>query len=359
KHRGWVLWGTAAMTAASIWAAAGVRVETNLLEFFKENAPVRISLDFVEKKMSGVSTLDVWFEADKEDAFREPENLKLIEEVQEKIGALKGVDKTLSAVDFMKEMNESFNNEDKRFYRVPESREMVSQYLLIYDSDEMENLVNPSYDQARISVRMAVHGSRDQKGIAEKVKEILEGAKRPGVKARVTGRAIRDVNTIEALVNGQIYSLAMAAGVISLIMFAVLRSASVAFLSMLPNIFPIILNFGIMGAAGISLDTGTALISAVALGIAVDDTIHLLTGYLEGRKAGLAGTEAMILSMKTRGRAVISSSVILCIGFGVMAASRFVPTMHFGILSAVIMITALVGDVVLLPALIFRKEVQN
>ena len=355
RRRRWVLWGSAIMMVVSFRTATDLKVETNLIEFFRKNSEVRTSLAFVEHRLGGVGTLDVSFQGKAEDVFKDPANLAVMEQIQRFIDTIPGVDKTISMVDFIKEMNQSFHAEDPAYYRLPDSREMIAQYLLIYDSEEIEDLVDAGYSRARIAVRISEHGSAKQKILIEKIEAFLAGLRHPGMKIVVTGMAVQDVHTIEGIVNGQISSLAMAFGVISFIMWLTFRSFSLAVLSMIPNIFPIVINFGIMGAAGISLDTGTALIAAVALGIAVDDTIHILTEYQRRRNRGESSSEAMTQALVVKGRAVLSSSVILCIGFGVMVLSRFMPTVHFGLLSAVIMITALIGDTVLLPGMVYQK----
>jgi uncharacterized protein len=171
----------------------------------------------------------------------------------------------------------------------------------------------------------------------------------------VTGRAVKDVSVVSSLVKGQIYSLASAALVISVIFLLVFRSVSLAILSMIPNLFPIVLNFGIMGITGIALDTGTALISAVALGIVVDDTIHFLIEYQRQLAQGLGIRDAVEMVIVQKGLGIMSSSVIVFIGFGILVLSRFIPVVHFGMLCAIIMVTAIVGDMILLPAAISLK----
>ena len=340
----------------SLWFASLVRVETNLIDFFKKTSPVRKSLDFVEKRLSGVGTLDVSLKADTMDAFKIPENLKLIERVQQFIDSVEHVDKTMSFVDFLKDMNASFHDEDIRYYKIPSSVEMVSQYMLVYDSDDIDDFVNSDYDHARISVRISEHSSSGQKRIVEQIKAFIATIDHPSIDIRVTGRAVTDSNVMDAMVRGQVVSLSTAALVISLIMFLVFRSMAIACLSMIPNFFPIVLNFGIMGAVGIPLDTGTALIAAVSLGIAVDDTIHFLTEYQRQRARKQPKALALQNANAIKGPAILISSVILCIGFGIMVFSRFVPIIHFGLLSAIIMVTALIGDLVILPAIILLKN---
>lgn len=333
-----------------------LQVETNLIEFFKKNSPVRTNLDFVEQRLSGVGTLDISFKAKDPDAFKEPENLQVIEMVQAFAENLPGVEKATGFVDFIKEMNQAFHSEDKSFYTIPDSRELISQYLLLYDADDIEDFINADFDHARLFIRTSQHSSNEKRKLIEKLNPFLEKLDNHGLEIRITGRSLKDVLIIDALVKSQVYSLLLAVVVISIIMFMALRSVAIAALSLVPNLFPILLNFGIMGAFGIPLDTGTALIATVALGIAVDDTIHFLSEYQLKRNQGLSIPETLTHVTETKGPAIISSSMILCIGFGVMILSRFVPIIHFGLLSAIIMVTAVVGDMVLLPAIILLKK---
>jgi predicted RND superfamily exporter protein len=340
----------ALLTLGALWAASTIRVETNLLEYFKPSSPLRQELSYIEPRLSGVGTVDISVKAGERDALRDPDKLAVIDRLQTFALTLPGVDRTMSFVDFLKDMNMSFHNEDPDFYVIPESRELVSQYLLLYDSDDMDEFITPEYDQARILIRISEHSSAGQAELIESLRAFIDGHEHDGLQIRVTGRAVQDVNTIDALVRGQVESLALAAAVITFIMFLALRSFVAGALSLIPNAFPIILNFGIMGLLGIPLNTSTALISVVALGIAVDDTIHFLTEYNRKRADNLPMREALQQSILEKGTAIAASSLILVIGFGVLLFSSFVPTMSFGGLSAVIMITALIGDLIVLPA---------
>ncbi|ACU90311.1 efflux RND transporter permease subunit [Desulfomicrobium baculatum] len=338
------------LTLGALWAASTIRVETNLLEYFKPSSPLRQELSYIEPRLSGVGTVDISVKAGERDALRDPDKLAVIDRLQTFALTLPGVDRTMSFVDFLKDMNMSFHNEDPDFYVIPVSRELVSQYLLLYDSDDMDEFITPEYDQARILIRISEHSSAGQAELIDSLRAFIDQHEHDGLQIRVTGRAVQDVNTIDALVQGQVESLALAAAVITFIMFLALRSLVTGALSLIPNAFPIILNFGIMGLLGIPLNTSTALISVVALGIAVDDTIHFLTEYNRKRAENLPMREALQQSILEKGTAITASSLILVIGFGVLLFSSFVPTMSFGGLSAVIMITALIGDLIVLPA---------
>lgn len=345
----------AIMVILAIMSAANLKVETNFLAFFKPSSPVRISLDWVSKQLSGVMTVDVALQSTRADAFKHPQNLQVIETIQNHINTIAGIDKTMSFNDFIKDMNKSFHAENESFYKIPDTLEAVSQYLLLYDSDDIEDFVNADFDRARISARLSEHSSSKNLVVINAIKAFVDQLPEHDLEIRVTGQAVDVQNVSTALVKSQIYSLALAAAVIAIVMGFVFRSIKLGAISLIPNLFPIIMNFGIMGIAGIPLDTGTALIAAIAMGIAVDDTIHFLSEYKSKRKRGMHRSKALRVATLIKGRAIISSSIILCIGFGVLILSRFVPIIHFGFLCSVIMITAIIGDFVVLPAVLLLK----
>ena len=342
--------GGLVLVITSLWLATMIKVETNLLDYFKKTDKVRQSINFIETNLAGIGTLDISLASKTQDGFKEPENLRIIEAIQNYSNSLEGVDKVISFVDFIKDMNQSFHNEDPGEFKIPDSRALISQYLLLYDSNDIDDFVNESFDRARISLRLSHHSTGDQEKVIKSIQQFIDNLDTNGLEIRITGRALQEVNIIDSLVKGQIYSIATATCIIIAIMFFLLRSISLGLISILPNLFPIILNFGIMGALDIPLNTATALISAVAIGIAVDDTIHFLFQVKSNLMKQADIKAAIAEAILTKGKAMILSSLILCIGFGVMIFSRFVPTMNFGALSSVIMITALIGDILILPS---------
>jgi len=344
--------GAVVIVIISLWAASTIKVETNLLDYFKKKSPIRIDTEFVEKNLSGIATLDISLKSQTPGAFKAPESIKLIETIQTFINTIQGVDKTISFANFIKDMNQSFHNESREYYKVPDSRELVAQYLLMYDSDDIDDFMNDSYDISRIAVRVAAHSTLDHKRIMSDIRQFIDRIDHHGIDIRLTGRIVQDVNIIDAIVNGQVSSLVSAAGVIAIIMVIVLKSVKLGVVSLVPNLFPIALNFGIMGIAGIHLNTATALIAALALGIATDDTVHFLTELRNYLAQGIDEADALGRVIKEKGSGILAASAILAIGFGVMVMSSFVPTVYFGLLSAIIMVIAPFGDLLILPSVI-------
>jgi predicted RND superfamily exporter protein len=344
------------LVLVSIWFSGRVQVETNLVEYFDRKSELRQDLDFIQNNLSGVSTLDISIKSDTFDAFTDPENLAVIDEIQAFLHTLPGVDTSISFADYIKEMNKSFHDEDSAYYVIPGQRDLIAQYLLLYDSENIDDYVNNAFDHARILVRLSENSSARQAQLIDRINEFLEDLPQDDLKMRITGSVVQQVNVIEAVTDGLVSSIALALVVITVIMFVVLRSVKVGFLSLVPNLFPLILNFGIMGLLGIPLDTSTALIAVVALGIAVDDTIHFLSEYNFFRQQKMSMVDSLESVLLGKGLAIVTTSVILCAGFGVLVFSNFVPTFYFGLLSAMVMLTALVGDMLLLPSIMLLRK---
>jgi hypothetical protein len=139
-------------------------------------------------------------------------------------------------------------------------------------------------------------------------------------------------------------------------MFAIFRSFKLGLLAMIPNILPILFNFAVMGFCGIPLNSATAIIAAVAIGIAVDDTIHFICEYQYQRAQLQTVTEAVQQAVINKGSPIITTSLIMTGGFGILLFASFVPTIQFGFLSALIMLFAVFSDLLVLPGLLLKFD---
>ena len=153
------------------------------------------------------------------------------------------------------------------------------------------------------------------------------------------------------LTTGQIKSLSITMVVIFGIMFMLFLSIKVGLVAIVPNLFPIIINFGIMGWLGVELSMGTALIAGIAIGLAVDDTIHYMARYNREFKIDLDDRRALGETLRHVGRPIVFTTLTISIGFSILAFSSFKPTAIFGAMMVITMFSALVGDLILLPSL--------
>ncbi len=327
-------------------------VETNLQHFFHPSHEVRRSTDYVEQKLVGTTSLDVLFSTPQRGGLKTPENLKLIRNFQRWVEGLPEVDKSISPADFIEEMNWGFHAEKPEFRRIPENAKLISQYLFVYDGEDLFDFVDREYQVAHVSLNLNVHSANDISLVMDRIRDYLGRQVGAQMKWEIGGFGRMFADDEDLLVEGQVYSLLGALAVIFLLMLIQWRSWSSAALCMIPNLSPILLIFIVMGMTGIWLDMATAMIASVAVGIAVDDTIHVYHGFINRVKKGIRPVTALARTYRQAGRAVMTTTIILSAQFLVLITSQFVPTAHFGLLTTIGLVAALIFDLVLLPALL-------
>ncbi len=355
-----VLAGSIAVLALFVYGATQLQVETNLLEYFRSGSEIRQDTDFVDSRLGGVNTLEISLRSDEREYFLEPQNLEKIEAISRYLQEIEVVSKTTSLVDFLKQMNQAFHADQLEHHALPQNRQLAAQYLLLYDGDELRNFTDLDYSWVRISARLTEHSSQRLNQIISDIDEYLTRTiDDPAIEVNITGKTFLVNKLVKSIVESQVKSLSTAFVVIFLVLFFVFRSFKLGCLSIIPNALPIIMNLGVMGLFGIPLNTATAIISAVALGIAVDDTIHFLTEYQHQRESGTPRAEAIRASINEKFSPILSTSLILVFGFGILVFSSFVPTVQFGFLCALIMLFAFVSDLIILPAALMVGAVRK
>jgi len=348
----WVLALTVIGLGAGVPALWNVKVETNLQEFFAPNHPTRRDTHHFESIMAGTGNLDVIFETQERDGLKKPEYLAFMRAFQSWAEELPEVDKTVSAADFIEEMHWGFNAEDPAFRTIPDNPQLISQYLFIYDGDDLFDFVDPEFQLAHVSMSINTHPANEIAAIMDKLRGYMSEHAPPGLRWEIAGYSRLFADMEELLVKGQVYSLWGALILIFLLMLLLWRSFSSALLCMIPNISPILLIFIVMGLFGLWLDIATAMIASVAVGIAVDDTIHVYHGYISRINAGIRPVQALARTFSQAGRAVVTTTIILSTQFMILITSLFQPTTHFGMLTSVGLWAALLFDLLLLPAML-------
>jgi predicted RND superfamily exporter protein len=328
-----------------------INIETNLIDYFKEGSEIKEDAIFFDKHLGGATTLEISIKSEQPDFFKNPENLQIIEEIDTFTSNFEYIKKSTSVNTFIKQMNQAFHNNQDDHYRLPMDRNLIAQYLLLYDGKEMSYLINEQFNWARISYKINEHRSSEIKVLIDRLNGYFtEQHADSGVTFEVTGKTSLVNKLVKSIVDSQISSLSFAILIIIGCLILFFKSVKLGLLSVIPNLFPIIINFGIMGFFNIPLNTATAIISAIAIGIAVDDTIHYLAHYQEKRASGVNKSDAALSAIKEKGTAIISTSLILTGAFAILCISNFVPTIHFGFLCSTIMISAILGDLAILPS---------
>jgi len=327
-------------------------VETNLQKFFYPDHKVRKATDYIEQKLVGTSSLDVIFRTDEESGLKDPKVLQAMRRFQVWAEMQPEVDKSISMADFVEEMHWGFHAEDNKFRKIPDSPDLISQYLLVYDGDDLFDFVDEEFSVSHISLNVNVHGANRLSDLMERIRVYLENNTGSEVKWEIAGFGRLFADQEDLLIEGQVKSLFGALGLIFVLMLLQWRSLESAAICMIPNMSPIILIFILMGMFGIWLDMATAMIASVAVGIAVDDTIHVYHGFIHRIRQGVRPIAALVRTYRQAGMAVMTTTIILSAQFLVLTTSQFVPTTNFGLLTSVGLVTALLFDLLLLPAIL-------
>jgi len=311
-------------------------VDSNFLTEFSEKVPIRQVTAYVDDVMGGTTGIVYLFDTGEADGILDPAVLKEIERVQE-VAIAHGdvVKKTYSIVDILKDLNMSFHEGDPAYYVLPESRELIAQYMLIYESsggDETEKYVSGDFSRASLEIRCKLAETSRYAALVDKLDAHLAEHPLDATTVSLTGVGALWIKFVEYITWSQINGVLIAFTVICAMMCFIFRSFKIGILSMAPNIAPVVLCIGGMGWLGIHLDYIRLLIAPIAIGIAVDDTIHLMTRFhREFLRCGKY-EEALFAAMENVGRALFVTSAILIAGFMVNCISIMDSQVSFGVL---------------------------
>ena len=263
-----------------------------------------------------------------------------------------------SLTDTMKQLNRSMHGDDGGWYRVPDERDLSAQYLLLYEMSlpyglDLTNRINFDKSSSRVGVTLRKLTAREQLDFAGAAENWLREHTPHSMHSVAAGTPIMFAHISERNIRSMIRGNILALFFITLVIGFALRSLRLGLLSLAINTFPIVLTLGVWGLAVGRIGMASAILTATAFGIIVDDTIHFLSKY---RRARLEGAEtpdrAVISACHTVGAPMLATSVMLAAGFGVVATSSFHVNANLGLLTMLAVIFALLGDLLLLPALL-------
>src|SRR5262249_37386255 len=222
----------------------------------------------------------------------------------------------------------------------------------------ISSVVNhPDYSRTNILVRTTLSRASDVAAIVEKIRIFAQKTFPPELTVHPTGTLILHTRTTGNIVTGQIESLALSAGVIFVLMSTIFLSIRVGIIAMIPNLFPLLVFIGLMGATGAVLSLSTNIIASIALGINIDNEIHLMHRLSSEVRETSDQERALLRTLSTVGKPAFYASVLLVLGFLVLCFSTLVPIQEFGYLSGATMLVSLAADLVLTPALLATVQI--
>ena len=340
-----------------------VRIDSNMTELTREGSSLRVAYEVVDENMAGAQSMVVMIDTNRTDGLLNPRMLQAIDALQTRIETkyAEQVTRTNSLANIVKDTYQIMNDDDPAFYRVPESQQMISQLLYLFNSanpEDRRSLVSDDYSRSHISMNIYNAGSYQYQQffdeIAVDIAEATDGLRDefPELDIYLTGSMALLMRMTDEIAQSQFSSFSLAIGVISVIMILTLGSLQGGLMAMVPNIIPALLGFGVMGLMGIPLDTDTLLIAPLIIGIAVDDTIHFMTHYrVELIKTGSI-SKALESTINDIGQAVMFTTMILGLGFALLSFSDYLGLAKMGFFGSAAIFVALICDLFLIPAMI-------
>ena len=348
-------WGVA--TVLAVVLIPRIIIDTDFLTFFRVSSPVRTQFDAVDRLLTGAGVVFITFNGDEEGTFREPVNLRALREVQRELERVEGVDEVLSLVDFVTVIHGALEGTPPDEVDVPATRAATAEMIFMIPKDQLRRFATSNHSSANLVVRTGTIGSRRMRQLEERIRKVVSaGALAEKVDTQVTGNTILLNKSADGVAGNQALTVGSAAFTIFVLMWVVFRSLRLALVAMIPNITPVLIFYGVLGLGAAPLSLPTSLIGAITLGIAIDDTVHFLNAYQRERAKGHEPHEAAAHCVRTVGRPIVITSVMLFVGFNVLLLSEFATLGQFGYLAAMTMAVCLSTDIGLLPALVVRAR---
>lgn len=327
------------------------KVSNDPVSAFKDDQPLVRDVNRLAEDLSGMEIFYVNLVSSRPDAFGQPENLRRLAAIKAYIQRDGRFDTALSVADHLSMVNREFHGGEAAMMVVPETSDLVDQYLLFFQRSDLQSYISADFQRANMIVRHNIHNSHDLKLAVADLRAAVEKIAGPDLTVNLVGQNLMINNAAEDLIAAQVQSVGLLLVVIFLMMSLVYTSFIGGLLSLVPNIVPIVVVFGVMGMLNIPLNPGTATVAVIAIGIAIDDTIHLLSTYTQESRRTPDRLLAVRRTVAYQAVPAISTSIALAAGFLVLLWSNFSILSQFGLLAAIAMIAALVADLIVTPVL--------
>lgn len=350
--------------ALLISAIPRLEFDDQFIDFFDQRLDFRIDTDFTIEHLSGIYTLHFDIKSGEDSGITDPQYLKVLQAFAEWMRSQPEVRAVYSFTDVMLRLNKSMHGDQEEWYRLPESRELAAQYLLIYELSlpyglNMTDRITQDKSASRLTVTLDKITSAQMREFAARSKQWLDDNSPQIMRSEGAGTAMMFAYITKRNLDSMITGNTLAIVLIALVMMLALEHFGLGLLSMLPNLLPILFTFGLwsllFGVAGMS----STIVMALSLGIVVDNTTHFLSKYQRSRREQKKSTSAAIhYAFEMVGMALLANAVILAAGFAILHFSSFSPNVLMGEMTATAILLALIIDLLLLPALlmVLRKK---
>ncbi len=339
-----------------------LEISDNFIEYFDERYEIRQVADYIEDNIPALGGIEYLLDSGEEGGINEPEFLRSVEAFTNWLTSQPEVSQVRSMLFTVKTLNMNMHGDDPAYYAIPENRELVAQFMLLYEmslpfGQDMNGTMTSDRSIMRLTVVQKRLTTREITVFESRAAEWLAENWTVTEPPRATGMGIMFSHISERNIKSMIRSTGLAIFIISFILIFSFRSVKLGIFSLVPNLTPAIMTFGFWGLIAGYVNMAVSYIAAMSLGIVVDDTVHFLSKYLRAkRELNLSPSEAIQYSFRTVGQALLTTSLVLSTGFMVLFFSGFEVNSSMGVLMSIAIIFALIADFFLLPPLLLYFE---
>ncbi|MDF4306212.1 MMPL family transporter [Vibrio parahaemolyticus] len=332
------------------------KVNDESVEYFGQRNEFRQAADFMEERISGMTNISIAIKTNESQGIAAPDFLNTIGEFSSWLRGQPETDHVATLADVYKRLNKNMHGDDEAYYSLPQERDLAAQYLLLYEMSlpyglDLNNQINVDKSSIKMVLTVANLGSVELVDLENRIYQwFAEHA--PQYQVVASSPSLMFAHIGETNMASMLSTLPITLVLISALLIFALRSVRLGLISLMPNIAPAVIGFGLWALISGEINLGLSVVVTLTLGIVVDDAVHFLSKYQRARREGQAAEQAVRYAFHTVGRALWITTVVLVAGFSVLAMSSFRLNADMGQLSAIVIFIALVVDFLFLPTLL-------
>jgi predicted RND superfamily exporter protein len=367
KHAKKIVIISGIITLLFIYFASKVAFKHDPLSWQPDNSPIKIATHTVDKELRGSVTMEVIIDTKKENGLYNSELLSKLDAIRIKAEAIKTdnyfVGKGWSVAEVLKEIHRALHNNQQEYYKITKNDALIPQEFLLFEnsgSDDLEDLVDSSFSKARLTFKLPWMEAGEYSKLSNELTKLIKDELNDDVEITITGMVPLFQRTLSAAMSSMATSYVVAFILIAIAMILLLGSVKIGLVSMIPNILPVVISLGFMSMVNMSLDMFTMLVGAIVIGLSVDDTVHYFHNFAKYHHKGFSTQDSLRETMLGTGRALVSTSIVLALGFYVYMFASLSNLINFGILAGGAISVALISNIILGPALLtlITKDTQ-
>jgi predicted RND superfamily exporter protein len=365
RNRQSVFWTMIVIVIIFVSGIARLELNDNFVKYFSKKFDIRQSTDFMQENLRGWDIIEYSLESGEPNGINNPQYLSKVDEFAEWFRTQSKVTYVAIFTNTIKTLNKNMHNDDPAYYKIPETRDLAAQYLLLYEMSvpfghDLNNIINVDKSATRMIVFLKENSAKDQMNMDAKARQWLKDNAPPHMFTYGSGLSIIWAHISKRNIKSMLGASFGALVLISAILTIALKSLRIGFISLIPNLAPAFMSFGIWGMLVGQVGLALSVIVSLTLGIVVDDTIHFLSKYLRARREkNLPPNEAVRYAFNTVGTAMWVTTLALVTGFIILSFSGFTVNAQMGLLSAITISLALLLDFFFLPTLLMKLDRQK